>query len=53
MSLIDFIIKNNIETKDVPIFDLENFFGTNVDTSHPQELISDLNQFIKTACCSS
>ena len=49
MSLIDFIIKNNIDTKDLPIFDLENFFGTNVDTSHPQELISDLNQFIKIA----
>lgn len=49
MSLIDFIIKNNVDTKDVPIFDLENFFGTNVDTSHPHELISDLNQFIKTA----
>ena len=49
MSLIDFNIKNNIDTKDVPIFNLEHFFGTNVDTSHPQELISDLNQFIKIA----
>ena len=49
MLLRDFIKKSQIETDENEILLLEDFFGINVSTSHPLELISDIETFLMTA----
>lgn len=49
MLLKDFIKKSQIETDENEILLLEDFFGINVSTSHPLELISDIETFLMTA----
>ena len=41
--------KSQIETDENEILLLEDFFGINVSTSHPLELISDIETFLITA----
>ena len=46
MLLRDFVKTSQIETTDDEIILLEDFFGINVSTSHPLELISDIEDFL-------
>ena len=41
--------KSQIETDENEILLLEDFFGINVSTSHPLELVSDIETFLMTA----
>lgn len=49
MLLRDFIKKSQIETNEDNIILLEDFFGINISTSHPLELVSEIETFLMTA----
>ena len=49
MLLRDFIKKSQIEPNENDIILLEDFFGINVSTLRPLELVSEIEAFLMTA----
>lgn len=49
MLLRDFIKISQLEIEDNYLEELENFFGINVSTDHPLELVDDIENYLLTA----
>lgn len=49
MLLRDFIKTSQIEIEDNHLEELEDFFGINVSTNHPLELVDDIENYLLIA----